>query len=141
MFPQNMYVLNRYANYPNGNQEAWPLQLAVLFLFHFSCNTSQSLVMKHNVLCRLYVARSAAGNWMFLLPKTDLTLQQDDVTDNTSTPEASNYNRGCLQMHGSSVHLKHVGAGVIGINAMWMKHCMHRGSASVKVVTVWWLYI
>lgn len=22
MFPQNMYVLNRYANYPNGNQEA-----------------------------------------------------------------------------------------------------------------------
>lgn len=55
MFPQNMYVLNRYANYPNGNQEAWPLQLAGLFLFHFSCNTSWSLVMKHNVLWRLCV--------------------------------------------------------------------------------------
>lgn len=36
----------------------------------------------------------------------------------------------CLQMHHSSVYLKHVGAGVIGINTMWMKH--HRGPASVK---------
>lgn len=26
----------------------------------------------------------AAGNWMLLLPQPDLTLQQDDVTDNTS---------------------------------------------------------
>lgn len=50
------------------------------------------------------------------LPQTDLTLQQDDVTNNTSTPEASNYNAGCLQMHGSSVCLNHVAAGVIGIN-------------------------
>lgn len=94
MFPQNMYVLYRYANYPNGNQEAWLLQLADLFLCHFSCNTSQSLVMKHSVLWRLHVARSAAGNWMLLLPPTDLTPQQDDVTNNTSTPEASNYNNG-----------------------------------------------
>lgn len=55
---------------------------------------------------------------MFRLPQTDLTLQQDDDTNNTSTPEASNYNTACLQMHGSSMYLKNVGAGVIGINAM-----------------------
>lgn len=65
-FPQNMYVLNRYANYPNGNQEAWPFQLADLFLFHFSCNTSQGLVMKHTVLGHLDVAHSATGNWTLL---------------------------------------------------------------------------
>lgn len=93
-FLQNMYVLNIYANYPNGNQEAWPFQLADLFLLHFSCNTSQSLVMKHTVLWRLYVARSATGNWTLLLPQTDLTLQWDDVTNNTSTPQASNYSMG-----------------------------------------------
>lgn len=92
MFPRNMCVLNRYANYPNGNQEAWPLQLADLFLFHFSCNTSQSLMMKHNVLWRLYVAGSATANWIFLLHQTDLTLQQYDVTNNTSALEASNCN-------------------------------------------------
>lgn len=83
MFPQNMYVLNRYANYPNGNQEAWPFQLASLFPFHFSCNTSQSSVMKHNVLWRLYVARSAAGNWMFLLPQTELTLHNRMILPTT----------------------------------------------------------
>ena len=89
-----MYVLNRYANYPNGNQGAWPLQLADLFLFHFSCNTSRSLVMKHNVLWRLYVVRSAAGNWMFLSAQTDLTLQQDDVTQQ--------------HIHSRGINLQHV---------------------------------
>lgn len=120
-----MYVLNRCANYPNGNQEAWPLQLAGLFPFHFSCNTSQSLVMKHSVLWRLRVGRSAAGKWMFLSPQTDLTEQQDDVTGNTSAPEASNYSASCLQMRRSSTYLRRVGAGVIGINTVWMTRCIH----------------
>lgn len=142
MFPQNMYVLNRYANYPNGNQEAWPLQLAGLFPFHFSCNTSQSLVMKHNVLWRLYVAHSAAGNWMFLSPQPDLTPPQCDVTHSASTPEASNYNTEtvCKCMDFLCISNILVCAGVIGINAMWMKPCVHQASASVKVVTVRWLY-
>ncbi len=71
MFPQNMYVLNRYANYPNGNQEAWPLQLAGLFLFHFSCNTSRSLVMETQCIvavrccpfCSCKLNASFASNW------------------------------------------------------------------------------
>lgn len=69
-FPQNMYALNRYANYSNGNHEAWLFQLADLFLFHFFCNTSPSSVMKHCIvafvfapLCSRKLNAPGASNW------------------------------------------------------------------------------
>lgn len=82
-----MYVRNRYANYPNGNREAWPLQLADLFLLRFSCSTSQSLEKKHSEV------------WVVMLASLQLEIEysfwQYDV-NNTHTLGATIYNTGCL---------------------------------------------
>lgn len=141
-FPQKMYVLNRYANYPNGNQEAWPLQLADLLPFHFSRNTSKSSVMKHNVLWRLYVAPICS--WKLDVPFASRW---------SDTPTG-----WCYQQHIYSRGIKLENTGCLQMPAFfcvsqtcwcwcnWSQHHVnearriHRGSASAEVVTVWWLY-
>lgn len=67
MFPQNMYVLNRYANYPNGNQEGVTASISRPVPISFSCNTSQTLVMKHSVLCVVVVCCPFCG-WKLNVP-------------------------------------------------------------------------
>lgn len=74
-----------------------------------------------------------AGNWIFLFPQTDLTLQQEDVTNT-------------LQRHQITTR---VNARLLCVSQTCWRWCnwnLHHvrsrvqppGSASVKVLTAWW---